>query len=431
MHFLIELVRIKIPMGTANRDSYDVIIIGGGPSGSTVAALVAEKGHSVLLLERDPLPRFKIGESLMPATYWTFKRLGVLGRLKASLNPKKYSVQFFSGSGMGSAPFYFFEDNSHECSVTWQVLRSEFDQMLLENAREKGAEIRRGVIARDVLFQGDQAVGVRARIPEGKEVNFAASVVVDASGQGALVSRKLKSKTADPNLKKASIFTHFKGSHRDKGIDEGATLILHTENKDSWFWYIPLSEDRASVGVVGELDYLLRDRQDSPQMIFEDELERCQALKRRLAGAEQVFPAKVTQDVSYRSSRIAGHGWVLVGDAFGFLDPIYSSGVFLALKSGELAADAINLALEDDCFTEDRLGGFAPELIGGMENIRKLIYAFYTKDFSFSEFLMEFPECRQGIVDILSGNIFKEGIGEIFPKMDKMCSGVAGVGGGT
>ena len=411
----------KRKMNSNKNDNYDVIVIGGGPAGNTIAALVAEKGHRVLLLERDEFPRFKIGESLMPATYWTLKRLGVLEQLKASHFPKKYSVQFYSRLGKASKPFHFFENDPHESSMTWQVLRSEFDQMLLENAQEKGVTVRQGANVHEVLFQGDNAVGVQAKLLDGSVKDFMARVVVDATGQSALIARKLKIKTTEPELQKASIFTHFEGGVRDEGIDEGATLILHTENKDSWFWYIPLPNDRVSVGVVGSLDYLMQNRSEGAQKIFDDELKKCSALKPRIENAKQVFPVKVTKDFSYRASRIAGDGWVLVGDAFGFLDPIYSSGVFLALKSGEMAADAINEAFEKEDFSALQLGRFASEFAVGMEAIRKLVYAFYTRDFSFAKFLKRFPECQQGIVDILSGNVYRKDVSAIFGPMGEMC----------
>ena len=260
----------------------------------------------------------------MPATYWTFKRLGVIEKLKASHFPEKYSVQFYSSSGKGSAPFYFYRNDPHESSMTWQVLRSEFDQMLLENAQEKGAEVQRGVSVHEVLFDGERAVGVRAKLADGRIVELSAKVIVDSTGQSALISRRLKINRTEPQLKKASIFTHFEGGIRDRGIDEGATLILHTESKDSWFWSIPLPYDRVSVGVVGDLGYLLQDRRRSDgtlshQAIFDEELAKCPALQPRLANAKQLFPVKVTKDFSYRANRIAGDGWVLVGDAFGFL----------------------------------------------------------------------------------------------------------------
>ena len=400
---------------------HDVVVIGGGPAGSTTATLVAEQGHDVLLLERDKEPRFRIGESLMPATYETFERLGVLDKLKASPFPKKYSVQFYSQSGKASAPFYFFESDPHERSTTWQVLRSEFDPMLRENARQKGVEVLEGVNVQRVLFDGDQAIGVMAKMADGKVEDVRGRVVVDASGQSALLARKLKAKKIEPELRKASIFTHYRGGLRDDGIDEGATLILHTSNKDSWFWYIPLQDDRVSVGVVGSVDYLLKSRDAGAEEVFQEELEKCEPMRRRLAGAEQCWPVKVTQDFSYRADRMAGNGWVMVGDAYGFLDPIYSSGVFLALKSGEWAADAILKGLRIGDLSAAQLGGFEAEFLRGMEAVRKLVYAFYARDFSFGQFLERHPECKGGIVDILSGRLFTEQAQALFDPLGAMC----------
>ena len=406
--------------------NYDTIVIGGGPAGSTVATLVAERGHRVLLLERATTPQFKIGESLIPATYWTFKRLGMLEKLRASHFPQKYSVQFYSRSGKGSTPFYFFQTNPHESAVTWQVLRSEFDQMLLDNAKEKGVEVRRGVGVREVLFNDDTATGVVTQSKNGTREILHATVIVDSTGQRSLIGKQLNLNTIEPNLKMASLFTHYEDGHRDEGIDEGATLILHTEEKDSWFWSIPLPYNRTSIGVVGELDYLLQNRRDADgkldtQQIFTEELAKCTPLKQRLEGAKQLLPIQTTKDFSYRASRIAGDNWVLVGDAFGFLDPVYSTGLFLALKSGEMAADAIIEAFQKNDFSEAQLGSFGPAFVDGMEAFRKLVYAFYTKEFSFARFLSEYPEHQGGIVDILSGDVFRKDVTHIFPAMAEMC----------
>ena len=409
-----------------NNHTYDTIVIGGGPAGSTVATLVAEQGHRVLLLERTSTPQFKIGESLIPATYWTFKRLGMLEKLRASHFPQKYSVQFYSRSGKASNPFYFFQTNPHDSAVTWQVLRSEFDQMLLDNAKEKGVEIRRGTGVREVLFEGDTATGVVTQNVDGTRETLNATVIVDSTGQRSLIGRQLSLNTTEPNLKMASLFTHYEGGHRDEGIDEGATLILHTEEKDSWFWSIPLPYNRTSIGVVGELDYLLQNRRDADgklnaQKIFTEELAKCAPLQQRLEGANQLFPIQSTKDFSYRASRIAGNNWVLVGDAFGFLDPVYSTGLFLALKSGEMAADVIIEAFHKNDFSEAQLGSFGPAFVKGMEAFRKLVYAFYTKEFSFARFLSEYPEHQGGIVDILSGDVFRKDVTHIFPAMAEMC----------
>ena len=274
---------------------------------------------------------------------------------------------------------------------------------------------------REVVFEGQRAIGVVAGMPDGTRKQIRGRVIVDATGQSALVARRLKLKSDEPELKKASIYTHFEGAVRDGGIDEGATLILHTRNQDSWFWYIPLPDDRVSVGVVGSLDYLLRDRgEGGAQRVFDAELALCEPLQERLRPARQVFPVKVTKDFSYRADRISGDGWVLVGDAFGFIDPIYSSGLFFALKSGEMAADAICEGLDRGDLSAPQLGRFGPRFVSGMEAVRKLVYAFYTKEFSFAEFLKRYPECKQGIVDILSGDVYKEGVLDLFGPMSEM-----------
>jgi flavin-dependent dehydrogenase len=394
---------------------HDVIVIGGGPGGAAAATLVAQRGHKVLLLERSAEPRFKIGESLMPATWWTFDRMGMIPKLQASHFPRKYSVQFYSKSGRASSPFYFQETNPHESSVTWQVLRSEFDALLLDNAREHGVEVRRGAGVKDVLFEGERAVGVQ--LDDGS--NLSCRVVVDATGRSAFLGRKLGLMRPDPELRKAALFTHYEGALRDPGIDEGATLVLYTQEPGGWFWYIPLPEDRVSVGVVGSIERLVTRRAGDPQAVFDEEVARCPALQPRVESARQAMPVQVLRDFSYRSSRIAGDGWVLVVDAFGFLDPIYSSGVFLALKSGELAADSIHAALAAGDLSAARLGAHGPGFLAGMEAMRKLVYAFYEPEFSFAKFLARFPGCRIDLIHLLVGNVFRPSNG-LFGSMGQM-----------
>ena len=177
--------------------------------------------------------------------------------------------------------------------------------MLLDNAREKGAQVHQGARVLKVLFEGDRARGVRAKLADGQTRDFTARVVVDASGQSTLIGRKLKLTVPEPELKKASIYTHYRGGRRDEGFDAGATLILHTENRDSWFWYIPLSDDVVSVGVVGAISYLVQGRREDAQTIFDQELAKCRPMQERLQNAAQLFPVKTTKDFSYRASRIA------------------------------------------------------------------------------------------------------------------------------
>lgn len=401
-------------------ETYDLIVIGAGPAGTTAAAIVAETGKRVLILEREKFPRFKIGESLIPATYHTLKRIGMIEKMKASAFPKKYSVQFYSRTGKASRPFYFYETDPHESSQTWQVVRGDFDLLLAENAQEKGAEFRQETSVLEVLFDGDRAYGVRAKRPDGEIVELHATVIADASGQSAFVSRRFKMTKMEPTLKKAAIYTHYRGAIRDSGIDEGATLVISTPGKEGWFWYIPLPDDRVSVGIVGDMDYLIQNRKEEPQKIFEDEVNNTVALKWRIENATQLFPMKVTKDYSYRSDRISGQNWVLIGDAFGFLDPLYSTGVYLAFKSGEWAADAILEAFETGDFSAEQLGKFGQKHVDGMESFRKLLYAFYNKEFSFSVFLRRYPECRQGVIDILSGNVYTENVPKVFGPLAEM-----------
>lgn len=399
---------------------HDVVVVGGGPAGATVGTLLAQHGRRVLIVERSHFPRFHIGESLMPETYWTFKRLGMLPRLRASHFVKKYSVQFVNAAGRESAPFYFDEANPHECSQTWQVLRSEFDRMMLDNAAEQGAEVWQGTNAVEVEFDGGRAAGVVVE-RDGRRIHVGAKVVVDATGTNALLSRKLDLRQPDPALRKAAVFAHYRGAFRDPHPrDEGATLVLHVEAQNGWFWYIPLPDDIVSIGVVGDIDYLIKGR-PSPEQTLDQEIRRCPFIVPRLRSATRASPVHVISDYSYGSTRCAGDGWVLVGDAFTFLDPIYSSGVFLALKSGELAADAIHAALESGDLSGRSLGCWGEHFYAGVQSIRKLVYAFYTKGFSFGQFTREHPEHKKGLTKLLIGDVFAPDAVAIFEPMSRMC----------
>ena len=403
-----------------NTNNYDVIVMGGGPAGSSIASILAREGRQVILFEKEVFPRHHIGESLMTDTYWTFRRMGLLEKLKESPFVRKYSVQFANAAGKESRPFYFFEAQHHESAVTWQVTRAKFDEMLINHAAEQGAVVHQGVLVKQVLFEGDRAVGVEVQMPDGSREKFFANVVVDATGQMAMLSNKFRWRVRDPQLKKAVLYSYWKGAHREPDLNGGATLVLRTEHgSGGWFWYIPLEDDITSVGIVANPDYLLKGRGQDLAKIYQEEIEKCEPCHKRVAKGERVDKIYSILDYSYRSKHNAGNGFIIIGDAYGFLDPIYSSGVLLALKMAELAADAIHDAFQHDDFSAARLGQYQTKLDRGIESMRKLVYAFYNDGFSFSGFLRKYPDERFHIINLLIGDVFKEGVDEVYGPMSE------------
>src|SRR5256714_6020093 len=230
--------------------SYEIAVIGGGPAGATVSTLLAQPGLRVQLFERERFPRFHIGESLIPETYWVLKRLKMLDKMKASHFVKKHSVQFVNAQGKLSAPFYFWDNKPHECSQTWQVVRSEFDLMMLRNAAEQGVEVHEATRVLDVLFDGGRAAGARIQREDGTQQEVRANVVVDASGQSTMLQNRFKLRLWDPVLNKGAIWTYWQGAYRDTGRDEGATLVIQTPGKKGWLWDHPPHNHQGSVGFV-------------------------------------------------------------------------------------------------------------------------------------------------------------------------------------
>jgi flavin-dependent dehydrogenase len=396
-----------------------IVVIGGGPAGSTVSTLLAKAGHAVELFERERFPRFHIGESLIPQTYHVLKRLDMLPKMKGSHFVKKYSVQFINQHGKLSEPFYFIDHNPHESSQTWQVVRGELDTMLLQNAAEHGVQVHQGARVLEVLFEGTRAVGVRVQ-DECGERTVRADVVVDASGQSSMIMDRLGLREWDPVLKKAAVWSYWKGARRDTGKDEGATLVIQTQGKNGWFWYIPQHDDIVSVGVVAPFDYLLKGRDDKDlEAIFFAEVERCPGVKPRIAGATRCDIFRAAKEYSYRATRAAGDGWVLVGDAFGFLDPLYSSGVLLALTSGAMAADAIAEGLAKGDTSEKQLRKWEPEFVAGMDRMRRLVCAYYD-GFSFGRFVKQRPHLKDRVTDVLIGDVFDAKVDVLWPLMDAM-----------
>jgi flavin-dependent dehydrogenase len=387
--------------------TFDTVIIGAGPAGSAAAALLAEQGLRVIAIEREKFPRYHIGESLLPFTCFPLKRLGLLDRMRQSEFVKKYSVQFVSPSGKASQPFYFSSRYEPDVAQTWQVLRSEFDLMLMENARAKGAQVLEETTVRELIQEEGRILGVRAQNKAGETLEFRAPMTLDCSGREAIAPTRLNWRIREPKLNKVAVWTYYRGALRDAGIDGGATTVAYIPEK-GWFWYIPQHRDMISVGVVAEGKYLTRDGVREPKDIFNREIEQNAWIKQHLACGTQVGSYFITSEFSWRSRYCATHGLLLAGDAFGFLDPVFSSGVMLALKSGMLAADAIKAAFDAQDFSAHRFTEYSRQIREGLENMRKLVYAFYDLNFSFRKLTNKYPDMAGAITDCLSGDVNKD-----------------------
>lgn len=391
------------------REEFSTIIIGGGPAGACVAAILAEYGHRVLVLEREKFPRYHIGESLIPFTFGPLKRIGMIPKMKTSHFVKKYSVTFVQPDGRRSQPFYFFTRYDRETvAQTWQVLRSEFDQLLLDNAREKGAIVREQTKANHLLWENGKVIGVEATdCVTGRSYEIAAPITLDCSGKEAFTANRQGWRMNDPYLNKVAVWTYYRGSKRGTDIDEGATTVAYVPEK-GWFWHIPQHNDMVSVGIVAEGKYLTRDGVREPREIFHREVEQNQWIKDHLATGASTGDYYITSEYSRHSRYCAAPGLLLVGDAFAFLDPVFSSGVMLALKSGQLAAEEVHRGLNEGDLSPERFSAYGATVRQGVENMRKLVYAFYNPNFSFREVIRKHPEAAGLITDCLSGDVNKD-----------------------
>jgi flavin-dependent dehydrogenase len=387
---------------------YEAVLIGGGPSGAAASAVLAEYGRRVLVLERERFPRYHIGESLIPFTFGPLQRIGMIPKMRQSGFVKKYSVTFVTQDGRRSQPFYFFTRYDRDSvAQTWQVLRSEFDQMLLDNAREKGAEVREETTVKSLLREGDRVVGVQAVDASGREFEVHAPLTLDCSGKEAFASNRNGWRIPDPYLNKIAVWTYYRGAKRGEGIDEGDTTVAYLPEK-GWFWYIPQHNDMVSVGVVAEGKYLTRDGVKDPAAIFHREVEENLWIKERLAAGQKIGKYWITSEYSRHSRYCAGPGLLLLGDAFAFLDPVFSSGVMLALKSGVMGGEAVHQALRFGDHNPSQFAEYGAQMRTGVENMRKLVYAFYDPNFSFRKVIKRYPDAMGLITDCLSGDVNKD-----------------------
>ena len=387
--------------------TFDTIVIGGGPAGCTASTLLAQKGRKVLMLEKEKFPRYHIGESLMPFCWFTLEKLGVLDQMKERDYVQKLSVQFVTQDGKQSRPFYFFQHNDHPSSYTWQVERAEFDTMLFDNAKKHGVDARQQVKVTKFLQNESGAVtGVLAEDVEGRTAEFHAPITIDCTGRDAMWASKNHWRVRDPMLKKIAIWTYYKDAKRDPGLDAGSTTVAYIPNK-GWFWYIPLKNGITSVGIVAERDYLYRDTRDLAE-IFQREIKENVWIEDHLAPGQQFGQYWVTGEFSYRARHIGTDGLVMAGDAFVFLDPVFSSGIFLAFKSGEMAADAVDAALSKGVYSGDAFDNYGQMLCKHVETMRKIVYAFYDQNFSFGGLIKASPDVRGHLTDCLIGDVKKD-----------------------
>ncbi|MBA2586814.1 MAG: tryptophan 7-halogenase [Chthoniobacterales bacterium] len=357
--------------------SYDVAIIGGGPAGSTAATLLARAGRRVLVLERDKFPRFHIGESLLPFSMKAFSRLGLHEKFARAGFMEKFGGEMFGACSDQGVKFYFEDGFGSQTDRSYQVTRAEFDKVLLDHAAESGAEVREETSVERVVFSADGAV-LHICGKDAAPEPIGARYVIDASGRNSLLGNHFKLKKNYTHLQKVSIFAHYDGVARAIGRD--GTLTRMVRGLDRWFWMIPLTAKRMSIGVV--LDAAVyRQTGRSPEEFLASALAEQPLLAERIIDAERVSPVHVAADFSYRSTRLTGPRWLLAGDAAGFIDPVFSSGVFLAVLAGEQSADALNIVLDHPRKARRLFARYERTINKAMDVYLRFVNAWYTKEF--------------------------------------------------
>ncbi|HYH07358.1 MAG TPA: NAD(P)/FAD-dependent oxidoreductase [Thermoanaerobaculia bacterium] len=372
----------------------DVVVIGGGPAGTTAATLLAQQGVSVTLLERERFPRFQIGESLLPYNNDLFARLGVTDQLVEGDYFPKYGAFFVTGDGNTSYGFRFDKRLSDPYRRSFQVKRSEFDHLLLQNAIKHGVEVREETPVHSIDLSDDNSVTIND--------DLRARFVIDASGSHSVIGSRQAMRGDVPSLKKIAFFAHYRNVPRAEGKDAGNTVIVILRN--AWFWLIPISAEIMSVGLVVDRAHVLSCGLE-PQQLLEQTIAATRWVAERMKHAERVTQIYARKDFSFRMRNLVGENYALIGDAAGFLDPIFSTGVFMAMKSADMVVDGVLLRLNSG--TMEYLHDYESKMQRGLDKYLRFIEHFYDRDF-LEVFLQ--PSERWGLLDavvgVLAGDVF-------------------------
>jgi FADH2-dependent halogenase len=355
---------------------YDAIVIGGGPGGSAAGTFLAKAGKRALVLEKEIFPRFHIGESLLPYNRIIFDEMGVLPKLEAAGLFRKWGAQFHVGNGSKMLKLIFRNGRFTREPMAYQVERAHFDHLLLKHAREAGAEVREGCsVTNFSLNENDVTVDTAEG---GAKKTYRARFLIDASGRGNFTGNLQKIRVVHPKLKKLAVFGHFSGVRLDEGEARGDTVIVRLQNK--WFWIIPLSEEKISVGCVMDAEEFARLKKP-PEEIFNSIVGDCTILRERMANARLVSDIHTTGDFSYHNKRFIDRRLLRVGDAAGFMDPIFSAGVYLAMSSGKLAAEAVTASLAAGDDGASRFAAYEKRVRRSMEFYWRMVHGYYTTPF--------------------------------------------------
>jgi len=384
---------------------FDVAVVGAGPAGTTVATLLADRGLRVVVFEKERHPRFHIGESLLPLNLPLFERLGVAEQV-ARIGMLKPAVEFNSVDHPQPQVYRFDEAFAPCCGYAYQVRRSEFDAVLAQRARASGARLVEQCRVTQVDLERDR-VSLGTRAADGTEQRVRARYLVDASGRDTFVAGKLGVKRRNPRHTSAALYGHYRGARRGEGEDEGNIRIFWFEH--GWFWFIPLRDGITSVGAVC-WPYYLKSRRGDPADFLQQTIALCPALAERLAGAELVDGATATGNYSYRCARMSGERWIMVGDAYAFVDPVFSSGVYLAMASAFRAADVVAETLRDPARGAQLRRDYERTVDRGLATFCWMIYRMTTP--AMRDMVMS-PRnpigIKSAVVSMLAGDVYRRG----------------------